>query len=169
MIFVTVGTQDKQFSRPLIALEKLKKEGKIKDEIIVQAGHTEFKSEYMKVLTYIPYAEFNDYNDKADIVITHGGVGSIISALRLDKKVIAIARLAKYSEHINDHQLQAIDELSKAGYIIECNDENMFEEKIKEARTFVPKKYISNTENFNKNILENINHLWDKNTKKEKN
>jgi len=163
MIFVTIGTQEKQFARPLIALEKLKAEGKLDDDIIVQAGYTNFESKYMKVLKEIPYTEFNDYNAKADIVITHGGVGNILSALRLKKKVIAIARLGKYKEHINDHQLQVIDELSKSGHIIECNDEKMLEEKIRAARTFVPKDYESNNESFNKQILELINHLWDKN------
>nr|AIA90095.1 Glyco_tran_28_C [uncultured Clostridium sp.] len=42
---------------------------------------------------------------EADIVISHGASGSIMGALNAGKKVIAVARLAKYGEHINDHQV----------------------------------------------------------------
>ena len=55
---------------------------------------------------------------KASFIITHGGVGSIISSLKLNKKVIAVPRLSKYNEHVNDHQLQIIEDFDKQGYII---------------------------------------------------
>lgn len=156
MIFVTLGSQNKSFLRPLIALEKLKEQGLLEDKIIVQAGFTKFESKYMEVLSQIEYTKFNDYLAKADIIITHGGVGNILSSLKLSKKVIAIARLAKFGEHINDHQLQIIEKLSKSGHIIECNDENMFLEKINEARSFVPNKFMENTKHFNECFLEEM-------------
>ena len=46
--------------------------------------------------------------EKANIVITHGGTGAIIGAVKKGKKVIAVPRLAKYGEHVDDHQLQLI-------------------------------------------------------------
>lgn len=46
--------------------------------------------------------------DEADLIITHGGVGSVISSVKMWKKEIASPRLAKYGEHTNDHQLQII-------------------------------------------------------------
>lgn len=169
MIFITVGTQDKDFSRPLKELERLKIDHKIEDEIIVQAGFTNFESDYMKVLKYIPYDDFNNYIEKADIVITHGGVGNIINAIKLKKIVIAIARLSKYKEHINDHQLQVVGELARDGYIIECNDEKLLEEKIKLARDFKPKKYTENTKKFNKKFLDLVNNLLDNNKENKEN
>ena len=51
-----------------------------------------------------------------------GKIGKIISALKKNKKVIAIPRLEKYGEHINDHQIEICEELEKEGYILYYKD-----------------------------------------------
>ena len=66
----------------------------------------------MKIFDLIPMDEFDEMIKKCDLLITHGGVGSIITGLKNNKKVIAAARLSKYNEHVNDHQLQIIDNFS---------------------------------------------------------
>lgn len=152
MIFVTVGTQDKSFIRLIKGVEKAVKSGKINDEVIVQAGATEYKSKTIKVLNYVPFEEFNTLLNEADIIITHGGVGSILNAVKLGKKVIAVPRLKKYDEHVNDHQLQVIEKMTKDGYILSTEDENKIADKIKEIANFEPKVYTSNTENFVNNF-----------------
>ena len=159
MIFVTVGTQDKPFARIIRAVENAVITGKITDEVIVQAGNTKYESEYLNVLNYVPFDEFNNYLLKADIIITHGGVGSILNALKLKKRVIAVPRLAKYGEHINDHQLQVIKKMTEQGYILSTEDETKITDKIKEAENFEVKEYTSNTENFIqsfKQVLDSI-------------
>lgn len=152
MILVTLGTQDKSFKRLLEKLEKELEEGKIKDEIIVQAGYTEFDSNKMLIKKLIPMDEFDNLIEKCDILITHGGVGSIITGLRKNKKVIAVARLKKYKEHTNDHQLQIIDNFTKAGYILNLDDFDSINDAINEAKKFTPNKYVSNKDNFVKTI-----------------
>ena len=154
MIFVTVGTQDKPFTRLIHAVEDAVREGKIIDEVIVQAGNTEYESDVLKILNYIPFEEFSKYLEKADIIITHGGVGSILSALKLKKRVIAVPRLSKYNEHKNDHQLQVIKKMTDDGYILSCEDEKEIAKKVEEAKSFVTKEYKSNTENFIKEFNE---------------
>ena len=62
MIFVTVGTQDRPFTRLIKAVDEAVKLGKIKDEVIVQAGVNKYKSDYIKVLNYVPFEEFNNLN-----------------------------------------------------------------------------------------------------------
>ena len=159
MIFVTVGTQDWSFKRLIEAVEKAVIDKKITDEVIVQAGNTKYESEYVKILNYIPFEEFTSFMDKADIIITHGGVGSILNAVKLGKKVIAVPRLAKYNEHVNDHQLQVIKKMTDDGYILSTEDETLIVDKIKEIANFEPKVYTSNTDNFVKgvkNILDEI-------------
>ena len=159
MIFVTVGTQDWSFKRLIEAVEKAVIDKKITDEVIIQAGNTKYESEYVKILNYIPFEEFTSFMDKADIIITHGGVGSILNAVKLGKKVIAVPRLAKYKEHINDHQLQVIKKMTDDGYILSTEDETLISDKIKEIANFEPKVYTSNTDNFIKgvkNVLDEI-------------
>lgn len=144
MIFVTLGTQDKPFERLLHLIE----ESNIDDEIVVQSGYTKFKSSRMKVFEYLNIDEFNSYLEKADIVIGHGGVGTLLKAVELKKKVIACPRLAKYGEHTNDHQLQICDSLSKKGYILVLNDGDNIDEIYKKALEFKPKDFTSNNSIF---------------------
>lgn len=152
MILVTLGTQDKSFKRLLDKIEKEINEGKIKEKVIVQAGYTDFNSNNMIIKKLIPMDEFDELIEKCDILITHGGVGSIITGLKNNKKVIAVARLKKYKEHTNDHQLQIIDNFTKAGYILNLDDFDSINDAINEAKKFTPNKYVSNKDNFVKTI-----------------
>lgn len=142
MILVTLGTQDKTFVRLLEKINQLIDQGLIKDKVIVQAGFTKYSSDNMEIFDLIPQDEFNNLMSKADLVITHGGVGNIISALEKNKKVIAVPRLAKYGEHINEHQTQIIAKFNDLGYIIGLQDVDELDRAIKEVKNFKPQKFV---------------------------
>lgn len=149
MILVTLGTQDQKFYRLLDALEN----SKVKDKIIVQAGgSSDYQSKKMEIFRFIDYKEMEKYIDEADLIITHGGTGSIIMPLQKGKKVIACARLEKYGEHINDHQKELVSVFAEEGYILEFIDGDDIDDLIKKSKSFKPKKYVSNTENFIRNL-----------------
>ncbi len=156
MIFVTLGTQDKNFTRLLDAVQKQIDLGNIKEKVIVQSGYTKYESKDMEIHDLLTMADFNKYMDKCDLLITHGGVGSINDALRRGKKIIAAPRLKKYKEHTNDHQLQIIDTFSKQGYILALYDFDKLDEVLEKAKTFKPKKLKSNTKNFINNLKNYI-------------
>lgn len=161
MIFVTLGTQDKSFKRLLRAIDKEIKEGTIDDRVVVQAGHTKYESKNMEIFDLISPEKFDELMNEADLVITHGGAGSILTAIKKDKKVIAAPRLKKYKEHTNDHQKEIIEEFAKDGYILPLYDFSMLGKMIKKSKTFKPKKFKSNTENMIKLIndyIEEDNH-----------
>mgnify|MGYP004457583129 FL=1 len=158
MILVTLGTQDKNFVRLLEKIDQLINNGLIKDKVIVQAGFTKYNSENMEIFDLIPQDEFNDLMDKADIIITHGGVGNIISALEKNKKVIAVPRLAKYGEHINDHQTQIIAKFNALGYIIGLQDVDELDDAVKQIKKFKPKKFVHD----NSKMLNLVSKLIDK-------
>lgn len=159
MILVLLGTQDKPFTRLLDEIEKLKKEKIINDEIVVQAGLTKYKSENMEIHGLIQIDELMKLMKKTDLVITHGGVGSILSALQLDKKVIAIPRLSEYGEHTNDHQIQIVNEFFNTGYILKCDNPSDLENVLSSLKKFKPKKYKSNNKNFVKLIEDYIDNI----------
>lgn len=123
MIFVILGTQKQQFKRiidyVLTSVELLD------EEIVVQAGYTKYESENenFKLFTFMSSEDFESNILKADIIITHGGVGSIFSALEKNKKIIAVPRLEKYSEHVDDHQLEICNKLALDNYILYFNEE----------------------------------------------
>lgn len=158
MILVTLGTQDKNFVRLLEKIDQLINNGLIKDKAIVQAGFTKYNSENMEIFDLIPQDEFNDLMNKADIIITHGGVGNIISALEKNKKVIAVPRLAKYGEHINDHQTQIIAKFNALGYIIGLQDVDELDDAVKQIKKFKPKKFVHD----NSKMLNLVSELIDK-------
>ena len=153
MILVTLGTQKQQFTRILEYIEQ----SNLCDEIIVQAGFTKFESTKMKIFDFIDYDKMNEYLNKADLIITHAGTGSIVSALKKNKKVIACARLAKYLEHVDNHQEEILDVFYEEGYILKIDDTLDLDEVIEKSKTFKPKKFISNTRNFIQKLEEEIN------------
>jgi len=159
MILVLLGTQNNNFIRLLDELENCIKNQIINDEVIVQCGHTKFSSDYMELLDFIPVEEFNSFLEKADLIITHGGVGSIINSIKSGKKVIAVPRLSRFNEHVNDHQLQIIQTFDEQGFIKGVLDISLLPDALKDIDTFVPKPYISN----NNGILKIVSDFIDSN------
>ena len=147
MILVLLGTQNNSFHRLLEKIQENIDNGNINDSVIVQKGYTKFESKDMKLYNQLPLDEISKLIEKADLVITHGGVGSIISAIEKNKKVIAVPRLKKYKEHVNDHQLDIIRSFSDSGYIIGLNSIEELENALKKIKQFNPKKYVKNTGN----------------------
>ena len=87
----------------------------------------------------------NQKIEKADVIITHGGVGSIIDSISKNKKVIAVPRLKEYKEHVNNHQLDIIKSFNQMGYIIGINKVEELGQALEQVKEFKPKKYVSNT------------------------
>ena len=158
MVFIILGTQDKAFPRLLAEIEKQIKIGNIKGKVIVQAGYTKYKSDKTEIHDILSMDEFNNYIKKSDYIITHAGVGSILDSIRASKKIIAVPRLSKYKEHVNDHQIQIATEFEKLGYIIK-SDVSDLGSNIKKLNTFHPQKFKSNNNNFIKTISDYIDNL----------
>lgn len=141
MILVLLGTQNNSFHRLLEKIDELIKKEIIDEKILVQAGYTKYESKHMKIFDLIPQEELERYQEQADLIITHGGVGSIISSIKKGKKVIAIPRLHEYQEHVNNHQKQIVESFNNKGYILGINDVEELEEAIIKVQNFIPVKY----------------------------
>ena len=108
MIFITVGSQKFQFNRILKAIDQLIYEKKIKDNVFAQIGYSDYIPQNFEYENFLKREEFLEKINEADIIITHGGTGSIINSMNLGKLVIAIPRLAKYKEHVDDHRIRIV-------------------------------------------------------------
>lgn len=155
MILVMLGTQNNSFHRLLEKIDELIEKGIIKEEVVVQAGHTKYETENMKIIDFTSREELEKLEKKASFIITHGGVGSIVTSLEKGKKVIAVPRLHKYGEHVNDHQKEIIEKFNKNGYIIGIKAVGELEEAIKKIETFKPNQYKENNNKILK-IIENF-------------
>ena len=156
MIFVTLGTQDKSFERLLQAIDREIERGNIKEKVIVQAGYTKYETKNMEIMDLVSQDEFDKLMKECSLLITHGGVGSILTGIKYGKPVIAAARLKKYKEHNNDHQKQIIKEFGDLGYILELRDFNKLGKMIEKSKTFKARKFTSNTHNMVKLVSDYI-------------
>ncbi len=158
MILVLLGTQNNSFHRLLEELDKLIIENIIKDKVIVQAGYTSYISNNMEIFSLIPKDKLSILQEDADLIITHGGVGSIITSIKKGKKVIAIPRKHEFNEHVNNHQEEIVELFNKKGFIIGINDVKELPMALQRIPNFTPKKYQYN----NSKMLKIIEDFIDK-------
>lgn len=159
MILVLLGTQNNNFHRLLEEIEKNIEDGTIGEEVIVQAGYTKFQSNKMKIFDLISKEKLEKFQDEADLIITHGGVGSIITSIRKGKKVIAVPRLHEYGEHVNNHQIEIVKNFDNQGYIIGIEKVEDLKQAVLKSKEFKPNKYEINNQLMLKTIEEFIDKI----------
>lgn len=148
MIFITLGSQKFQFDRLLAKVDELVENGIIKDEVFAQSGASTYIPKNYKYKNFLDKNEFSELTSKADVVITHGGTGAIIGAVKKGKKVIAVPRLKEFNEHVDDHQIQLLKEFSLMNIIEACFDLSELGEKYKKALDTKYNAYSSNTQKY---------------------
>lgn len=159
MIFITLGSQKFQFNRLLKTVDKLVEREIIKEEVFAQIGYSDYKPVNYDYKQFLDRDEFATMEGKADIVLTHGGTGAIIGAVKKGKKVIAVARRAKYGEHVDDHQLQIIKQFENQNLICGISDVAELEEAIHYVHEHKFDGYKSNTTV----IIKSIHHFIQEN------
>ena len=135
MIFVTVGSRNYPFDRLFVELDRLCEKGVIKDKIFAQTGTSTYIPKHYEYKDFISQEEFLEKVKESNFVISHGASGSIMKALNEDKKVIAVTRLEKYGEHINDHQIQNNEAFGDNGYVIPVFEMDELEDAIIKIQT----------------------------------
>lgn len=153
MIFVILGTQNIQFNRILIELDRLVEIGVIEDAIFAQTGYSTYIPMHYDFSAFVDMQQFQEYIEKASLIISHGGAGSLIASVKSGKKVIGIPRLKRYGEHVNDHQVELIEQFTSQGYILSVTEMSELEEDLILIEGFVPVPYISSNSKI-LNILE---------------
>lgn len=144
MIFITLGSQKFQFNRLLKAVDELVERGEIQEEVYAQIGYSDYQPLHYGYTQFVDREEFHKLEKAADIVITHGGTGAIIGAVKQGKKVIAVPRLSKYGEHVDDHQLQLLQQFYEMGLVCVCMDCDKLGEALEYTRQTRFKDYVSN-------------------------
>lgn len=115
MIFVTVGTHEQQFNRLIQAVDTLKQAGIIKQEVLMQIGYSDYVPVACQTTKMMGYEDMEQAIAKADIVITHGGPGSIFGVLRQKKIPIVVPRRPDFNEHVDMHQFEFVRFLHERG------------------------------------------------------
>lgn len=119
MIFATIGTQA-PFDRFVRMLDEVC--GNLKEEVVCQTIGSNYTPRNIKTIGFIPPDEFNGYFNKARLVVAHAGMGTILSALKGQKPLIVVPRLASLGEHRNDHQMATAMRMNELGYVYVAYD-----------------------------------------------
>jgi UDP-N-acetylglucosamine--N-acetylmuramyl-(pentapeptide) pyrophosphoryl-undecaprenol N-acetylglucosamine transferase len=116
LLFATVGAT-LPFDRLANTIGKLKAEGVIGEDVLLQTGVGGARPDGLEVRETIEYSEVQSLLERASVVVCHGGTGSLITALRQGCHVIAMPRLAALGEHYDDHQSEITEAFAARGLI----------------------------------------------------
>lgn len=163
MIFLSVGTHEQPFNRLVEKVDILKKEDKIKENIIMQVGYSTYLPRFCTYSRFFEYDKMLSYMRKSRINIVHGGPSSIIMSLQEKKVPIVVPRKKEFNEHINNHQVEFTEQIdNKMNNIIRVNDIDNLYYAIKNYDLLIKQKNNgekSNNINFNKKLDKIISDL----------
>ena len=139
MIFVSVGTYKTGFDRLIKEVDRLANK-KILKNVMAQVGRTKYAPQFIRYRRFFSQNEMNELMKKSRFMIIPGGTGTISNGLKCGKKIIAVPRLERYDEAINDHQTEITKFLEKQGKILAVYDIKDLENAVKKISKFHPKK-----------------------------
>ena len=116
MILLSLGTHQQSFPRALDLVEPLALGG---EDLVIQHGSTPPRPE-MPNTTWVEFMSFEDVvemMDKADSVVCHAGVGTIMTALQAEHTPVVIPRRADRGEHVDDHQMDIASRFAERGLV----------------------------------------------------
>lgn len=164
MIFVTVGTHEQPFNRLIQKVDELKRDGIIREEVVMQTGFSTYEPQYCQWSKLIPYQQMVQNVANARIVITHGGPASFIMPLQVGKIPIVVPRQHQYDEHVNNHQVEfARNVAERMGTIIPVEDINTLGDIITnydQIAVGMGHGMSSNNEKFNEELEKLVNELY---------
>lgn len=136
MIFLTVGNATQGFQRLLSAVDHLTGSGCLMGELVfVQSGHNpEFRPSHCQHEPFLGMEDFAAMILGSDLIICHGGAGTLLHVLRAGKVPVVVPRRKQYGEHVDDHQIELAKALAAEGRIISAYEPRDLPAAIAEAR-----------------------------------
>lgn len=153
MIFLTVGTQF-PFDRLVKAIDEAVECGLLDEEVFAQVGESEYQPKNFEAVSSLKKTQYDDCMQKASKVISHAGMGSIITALDLDRPLLVMPRMKKYKEVVNDHQVAIAKNFEELKHILVAYQVEDIPSKLEELKTFVPKKRQTQVQAVTKRIAK---------------
>lgn len=131
-MFVTVGNHNDPFVRPLQWADDLVGRGVVEPPVLLQRGHTPFTAAHCDVVDFLPVERFWNIVRESRIIVTHGGNGSVVAALKSGRVPIVVPRERAYGEHLNDHQVRFAQALEAQGLVRVARAKDAFERHVVE-------------------------------------
>lgn len=88
------------------------------EEVTWQVGTTDYEVRGHQLTRWLPPDRLDAEMAASDVVVVHGGAGSVLAALRVGKVPVAVARTAARGEHCDDHQVRMCEALERRGLLV---------------------------------------------------
>ncbi|WP_278246513.1 PssE/Cps14G family polysaccharide biosynthesis glycosyltransferase [Butyrivibrio sp. VCB2006] len=150
-----MGTQKFQMNRLVKAVDELA--AQMTEEIFVQRGWSDYTPTNCGYTDFMDVDEYNKKIAECSVLITHAGVGTIISGINAKRPIVVVPRKNKYAEHVDDHQCQIANAFSSKGCVLCCEEVTELKDYIDKARTFDFKPYELKGGNIEETIMRFIN------------
>lgn len=137
LLFATVGAI-LPFDRLVSMVAELKTRGDIPEAVIVQTGVGGLAPDNVETHETLSFDEMQARLKDADIVVCHGGTGSLITALRQGCRIIAVPRLFAHGEVYDDHQAEITKAFADRGLIAVANTTDELAAALATVRTRPP-------------------------------
>jgi UDP-N-acetylglucosamine--N-acetylmuramyl-(pentapeptide) pyrophosphoryl-undecaprenol N-acetylglucosamine transferase len=137
LVFVTVGAT-LPFDRMVRAVSILKARGEIPEDVVIQTGIGGYAPKGIETFETLPFDRMLSYMREADIVVCHGGTGSLITALREGCRTVVMPRQFKHGDHYDNHQDEITRAFSGRGLVTTANSVDELAEALKIARAREP-------------------------------
>lgn len=137
LLFATVGAT-LPFDRLVETVAELKAAGEIPERVVIQTGIGGKQPSGVEVFETLPFDEMIAFQREADIVVCHGGSGSLITALREGCRVVAMPRLFSLGEHYDNHQEEITDAFRTRGLIRTARSKEELLEALQDVRRSDP-------------------------------
>ena len=121
LILVTVGTEKFPFNRLMQWIDRLIQQNLIQpnqEKIVIQYGSCTVTPQRTNNFSVLPSEEFEKIVAQARLIIAHCGEGTIDLLSNIKKPFVLVPRSGEYQEHVDDHQIELAEELSKQGVFI---------------------------------------------------
>lgn len=132
MIFLTVGTHE-PFERLIKAVDTWVGAHKPSKPFFGQTSGKGYQPENFDFIDRLSPAEYLEHFDKADLIISHAGMGTILTALNKAKPIVVMPRRGHLSETRNDHQYTTVKHLGDRPGVYVAQDETVFDDVLTRA------------------------------------
>lgn len=146
LLLATVGAT-LPFDRLIEMVATAKEAGLIPERVVAQVGLGGIRPASLdETVETLPFGDMHDMLDRADIVVCHGGTGSLIMALQHGCRVVVVPRQHDLHEHYDDHQSEITAAFEVHGFVHPARTDAELVTALQAARAMEPVHVTSDPE-----------------------